>query len=574
MPYVIRRVDDEWCVYKAGTDDAPTGETLGCHASEAEAKTQMAAIHGNEDKAAEDRAKRVARPSQAEVGYMPLSAIDGKACANCRWFAQNSEYGPACHLIDNYPQDVMPTGYCARHEMPPGDDAPMYAAAEASATGDEPFDDGFADAEPVETEASAVFVKELAEIDGMASGEAIGAAETMTSTSVEPDTAHVVMTSFDLKGGEVEIESRPLFPPMDGAAYIPRDENEQRLADTSGAAGFKAIVGTLERLFRREPETTAFKASGEHWFARWSNNFKDRDGEFFTEKAHDNFIARVKSGVVPYPELWVEHIPVRVGKAFWVGRLGHFVLAAGRFDDTPLGQAAKAYYAAHKQRGVSHGFSYDRKTKQGHVYHDYNTFEISPLDHKTPANPWTTLDAIQAKVIDMTLTEKDIAILKEKFGDELVENEILGNTEKINKALEALDLEFKDFIHPDEAQEIVEEGEKQAAETIERDFGALVVDLLTTQADLAERSLESARAIKQRDEAHGAEVDALKTRLDEQAEAIKTLQDQLDDRPRSASRDEATELDAERLKVLSEQVEKQLKVIDTFTGLEVDGTAL
>ena len=48
MPYRIRRRDGRFCVYKLGPDGEPTGEALGCHATEADAQMQITALYANE----------------------------------------------------------------------------------------------------------------------------------------------------------------------------------------------------------------------------------------------------------------------------------------------------------------------------------------------------------------------------------------------------------------------------------------------------------------------------------------------------------------------------------------------
>lgn len=54
MPYLIRKKDDEHCVYKEGEDGEPTGESLGCHATSSEAEDQMAALYADEDEMKSD----------------------------------------------------------------------------------------------------------------------------------------------------------------------------------------------------------------------------------------------------------------------------------------------------------------------------------------------------------------------------------------------------------------------------------------------------------------------------------------------------------------------------------------
>jgi len=53
MPYAIRRRNDEWCIYKADANGDPTGDSLGCHATEAQAEAQRRALHASEERATE-----------------------------------------------------------------------------------------------------------------------------------------------------------------------------------------------------------------------------------------------------------------------------------------------------------------------------------------------------------------------------------------------------------------------------------------------------------------------------------------------------------------------------------------
>ncbi len=58
MPYTIEQDgpdDKPYCIYRVDADGAPTGDTLGCHPTEAEAQDQIGAIESNEG----DKAKTV-----------------------------------------------------------------------------------------------------------------------------------------------------------------------------------------------------------------------------------------------------------------------------------------------------------------------------------------------------------------------------------------------------------------------------------------------------------------------------------------------------------------------------------
>lgn len=61
---------------------------------------------------------------QQEVHYTPLSVTRGKACATCRWFNPYGDYRDnvpiaSCHLVDSYPEPILATGLCDRHETKP-----------------------------------------------------------------------------------------------------------------------------------------------------------------------------------------------------------------------------------------------------------------------------------------------------------------------------------------------------------------------------------------------------------------------------------------------------------------------
>lgn len=52
MPYMIKKVGDEYCVYKKNEEGQPEGETLGCHETKEKAQKQIAAIWASENAAA------------------------------------------------------------------------------------------------------------------------------------------------------------------------------------------------------------------------------------------------------------------------------------------------------------------------------------------------------------------------------------------------------------------------------------------------------------------------------------------------------------------------------------------
>lgn len=528
--------------------------------------------------------KRLMRPTQAEANYMPLSAVDGKACANCRWFSVDG--GAYCHVIENHPADVLATGMCDRHESAVMEALPMMGER---ALDEEPFDDGFetvmvtvsADSpagdiddgfEPVADAAiSETFVKELAEIDGTATA-------TDTSAEAHPERGRktllyadgtMVTTGF----GQVPVTDTPAILADPHETTIPTAladamrENIPSGGEPVNAtitvsprkSSLKALRAAVDRLLGRDADTlaTGLKVHGNHFVIIWSNNFEDRDGEIFTAKAIDDFVTRVDAGIVPPPDLWVWHTDVktRIGKSAWVGRHGHFLLAAGEFDDTPAAQRAKAYYTRHaKKTAVSHGFSYPPDAFDGRHYHRFNTFEISLLPRGKEANRFTSLEGIKS----MALSEEKRNYLKDVFGD--AADGILSDLEKRGKALEELGVEYKDFTAIEDAATAPNADASDDAELGLKELVAEVIgdsaQIATYMAEQTKRFAEYKAAQEARETARDAEIAALK--------------EQLDSRPRSATRDEATEITAERLSAIEAQAKKQLTVIDPFTGLEVE----
>lgn len=318
------------------------------------------------------------------------------------------------------------------------------------------------------------------------------------------------------------------------------------------ASGGKGLVQRIRDLFaKRQDDGIGVKVAGNAWLITWSNNFEDRDGQIFTQKAIDQYVARVDRGIVPPPELWVWHTPgTRIGRASWVGRHGHFVMAAGEFDETPQAQAAKAYYQRHAQKtGVSHGFTFPAATFDGKHYHDFNTFEITLLPRDAEANRFTSLEGVKA----MALDEKKRANLEAVFGKEQAEK-ILNDLEARGKALEETGVAFKDYVDAtgDEAPSAAVE----AVEAVEADIKALIGDLIGDSAEEAQQRAAAAKAFT----ALAEQVQTLRTEV----AAIKEI---VDLKPRSASADKDTQVTNEALVA---DVQKQFAKVDAFWGTEVN----
>lgn len=507
MPYEMRESGGRYCVYKEG--DA---EPMKCYDSEGEASDYLTALNLNADK----EARKAIRFTQAEAAYVPLSTTAEAACANCRFF---DAYMNACLIVENYPLDILPTGWCARHTPLPA------LEAEAPEADDEPT------------------VEQMLETSSDDEYKALAPTRLWAISSDGSKTVGTPPAELVLRA-QIEAQQAERDAAAD-ADYAGKAQNAQRL---SLVASVKAILN--DRLRRRaEPDWSGFKAHGDRWVAWYSNNAKDRDGEYFPLKAIDAFIARVDAGMVPYPELWTYHIPgSKHGKADWLGRIGHYVVASGTFDATPAGQAAKAHYArSRKAYALSHGFTFKDESYRDSAFWDFNTFEISTLPPRVAANPYTLFQIEEKAMLTPEKTEQ----LKALFGEEIAA-QIIAETEAKSKMLDTLQVEFKDFADI-EAQKAAPDasGEKALAE--------LLADVISENAE----TVTLVGALTKMVKSHQATVEsrltehnqALQKALDAQQAEIKHLREQLDLRPRIASKDELTQTTPEADAVTHKAIE-------------------
>jgi hypothetical protein len=428
--------------------------------------------------------KMVMRPTQMEAGYVPLSTEAGKACANCRFF--DGDVG-MCALIENYPDSILPTGYCQRWETPPSMEAHMEQMP--ATTG--------------------VIVE--------------GSAEAVTkSFVVDPDSTGPITHTWT----------------------IPQGSKQQSLI-----ALIKSTVGDL--LNKRIPaQSSGFKVYGNHWVGWWTNNAEDREAEWFPAKAIDDYVDRVDVGVIPQPDLWFWHIPgSRHGTAEWQGRIEHYCVAVGSFDETPAGTAARKHYTQSKARySMSHGFAYDKSHYLDGAYHQFNTFELSVLPPHVAANPYTDFEGIKT----MALTPEKVQALEALVGKEIAQ-QIIADTEAKSKALDELGVQFKDYLEvsPTEAP-----ASKEAVANVEKDLTGLFVDILKDQAGMVTIVDAMGKAFKVHGETVNALIEGFKTDLT-------AIQEQLDGRSRIASKDAETVVDESKVNADTLKDMKQTK-IDNF----------
>lgn len=328
----------------------------------------------------------------------------------------------------------------------------------------------------------------------------------------------------------------------------------------------------VKALFAGKPDDSAFVMEkgldGKHyWFARYTNNFEDRDKEILSQKAHEAFVARVNLGFVEPPELWTYHAKgTSHGQADEIWMHAGFIFAFGHFDDTPEAKNAIKYYQKEKDNiELSHGFTYPKwaKTEDG-VYTSYNTFEISTLPKGAASNPFTSFEEIET----MALSPKQEANIEKVLGkDGLKRVQALHtNAEKMSDVLKAIEVNHKDFVEADSKttdtpSESMKAGDGEVIKT-------LLADMIAMQSEVLEQVdgfKAEITAFKAADETVTKERNVTLEDLKAQVAALKA---QLAARPKAASTAVETKIEQ---KDLPAEVVNANVVTDAFWQVPVKG---
>lgn len=298
-----------------------------------------------------------------------------------------------------------------------------------------------------------------------------------------------------------------------------------------------------------------FKSIGNRWFAMWTNNFEDDEGEIFPEAAIDAFIERVDSKEVGMPTLQYWHLGGDIGDADWIGRVDHIVLASGTYRQDGISQKFRKHFNGSKEVfKVSHGFMYPISAKQGNAYLYFDTFEISPLPAHAAANPFTGFGG------NMLTKEKETA-LRGILGDKDAEAYI-QQAAAASKEIEAQGRAYKDVTVIDkEARQGIDDVKSMLTELTDK------LDKAMKKPDAKEEEEDDAAKKK-------AEAGQLKKELDGLATQVKGLTEKLngflDLTPRRATKDSATAIDAQSdlLKEAKESRDgdESVKVLNTLFG--------
>lgn len=402
-----------------------------------------------------------------------------------------------CFLIANEPEMILPTGYCDRWEAKP---------------------------EPV-PDAVEVLTDAVTEAIG-------GLVETMDSgmqTMTEAMPAYAVT--------EMNMEHKP-------KSLLQRAKARLFPEKEMGAFGvYKGADGNW------------------HWIAKYSNAYEDKEGEIFTEKAHEDYIRRLDMGLVDQPELWVWHTKgTKHGKADTVFGVGRIMIALGHFDDTP--EAANAVKFYQKNAGklkLSHGALAPKWAVHDGLIESYNTFEISVLPDGAESNPYTSYEVIKSMQPDPKKLQMVEAVLGKEKADKLV-----SDTAEYSKELDDMLVRYKDNaqVSPDAPAPITD---------AQKSIGEVFVEMVKEQGDMAKLLIQVDKKISAQDEL----IKSLTKEVTEAKAAEVELRKLLNAPLRRPSGDDSTEVSKETVETVQKQAPNSDSKRDQmrgFLGLPPNGS--
>lgn len=441
MPYIIRKHNGKHKVYKRGDGGQPVGKPLGKHRTRSSAVDQLRALYANDEAAGKEKGVVYAIPEQQKLKIHDRKHI-GLAIAALH----GDSKAPHGHGVDLSPDDRKRAINAIRKRIPKvandkDDEAELRArlAVHDTKEYDEWFEDDYSEKDWANYAAppamNPTFPIKLDPDDSRVAFDPLGG-----------DAAHACANCFwwHAQDNSCELVAGPIPATGISNLWLQQEPDEPSGSDDYGDQAM-SILGPPNEPYAKEA-AFGFKMFGEnneYWAAFFTNNAKDRDGEWFAQKAHDRVIERLDAGELPMPQLDFWHTKAFHGQAFLIAREGHVVFAVGKFADTPFAESMKEYYASvdPDDLRVSFGYFFPRWALVKSVYHDYAPFEISPLPAKAAANLWTGFSMKEWK--DMTVPKWKRKQLAQVLGPERA-SQLLREAGEKSRALDTIETDFKE----------------------------------------------------------------------------------------------------------------------------------
>lgn len=213
---------------------------------------------------------------------------------------------------------------------------------------------------------------------------------------------------------ELEHDVRELFWEFVGIGENIIYANREQLPENNVLVAFLVLMN--EFIARLADITSDFMRSGEsvqkgtvglykgadgllYWAGVPTNKYIDREGDIIADAAHREFVKSLKDGTTEYPDLYLWHIPVAVGKANWVDYDERgFLVAGGTVYKQYQGLVENLVNNSDSDAAMSHlvpAGKYERNA-EGTIT-KYRSIEFSLLPSDNAANQLTAFTTKKAK---------------------------------------------------------------------------------------------------------------------------------------------------------------------------------
>ena len=328
-------------------------------------------------------------------------------------------------------------------------------------------------------------------------GGAISFAELDSYLETQEDIEHFESVTYQFRSIVENILWDSRVPTSDKAGMIAAATEVYKMKLTAREKGFgekvKEFLTDFIKGKKQYPteehnslEVITNKEDGsKRWFGRWSNNYKDREGEIISEEAHKEFVAYLKQYPDRMPAFWIWHTKgtSRAADADFVEYFDGFMVASGPLTAKEAEQLEKSIAYDNGKTGMSHGmFVLERDPERKEIITKYRTFEISDLPLENAANGFTSITSTK----EVKMTDEKFNRLAATIGDDAAKK-VIDQIGESKESLAQAGIESKEG----EVAEILDKLEADPVEVTEPEPEPVV------EEEVAEEDKEASPGVKE-----------------------------------------------------------------------------